>query len=137
MNREFIPYKEALALKALGFDESCFGYYNSQESFIVEDGKTNANCNKPGMNGTYCSTPLYQQAFRWFREKYSLIVQIEYLINSNYTVTIHKNTQEYMNTIQHLLFPCVDEIPDNYSYDEAEVAAIRKLVEIVKERKYK
>lgn len=28
MNREFIPYEFALKLKELGFDESCFGWYN-------------------------------------------------------------------------------------------------------------
>ena len=28
MNKEFIPYDQALALKELGFDEPCFGYYN-------------------------------------------------------------------------------------------------------------
>ncbi len=27
MNKEFIPYEQALALKELGFDEPCFGYY--------------------------------------------------------------------------------------------------------------
>ena len=29
MNKEFIPYEQALALKELGFDEPCFGQYLS------------------------------------------------------------------------------------------------------------
>jgi len=31
MNKEFIPYTEALALKALGFDEPCLAYYSILE----------------------------------------------------------------------------------------------------------
>lgn len=27
LDKEFIPYQEALALKELGFDEPCFGFY--------------------------------------------------------------------------------------------------------------
>ena len=27
MENEFIPYEQALALKELGFDEPCIGYY--------------------------------------------------------------------------------------------------------------
>ena len=27
IENEFIPYEQALALKKLGFDERCFGYY--------------------------------------------------------------------------------------------------------------
>ena len=32
MNKEFIPYEQALALKELGFDEPCFGYYNIKDN---------------------------------------------------------------------------------------------------------
>jgi hypothetical protein len=28
MNKEFIPYEQALALKELGFDEPCLGFYD-------------------------------------------------------------------------------------------------------------
>ena len=28
MDKEFIPYEQALALKELGFDEPCFATYN-------------------------------------------------------------------------------------------------------------
>ena len=37
MDKEFFPYEEALALKELGFDEPCFGYYLCKNSaFGVE-----------------------------------------------------------------------------------------------------
>ena len=28
MEKEFVPYELALRMKALGFDEPCFGYYD-------------------------------------------------------------------------------------------------------------
>jgi hypothetical protein len=35
MNKEFIPYEEAIALKELGFDELCLAYY--QKSSVIGD----------------------------------------------------------------------------------------------------
>ena len=37
MNKEFIPYEQALELKELGFDEECFGYYLLNTLFISND----------------------------------------------------------------------------------------------------
>ena len=34
MEKEFVPYKIALELKDLGFDESCFGFYSQNNSLI-------------------------------------------------------------------------------------------------------
>ena len=31
MNKEFIPYDQALELKELGFEEECLGYWNDVE----------------------------------------------------------------------------------------------------------
>ncbi len=33
MNKEFIPYEQALELKELGFDEPCFGCYDEKRVF--------------------------------------------------------------------------------------------------------
>ena len=35
MIKEFIQYEQALAVKKLGFDENCFGYYKSQGKELV------------------------------------------------------------------------------------------------------
>lgn len=32
MNKEFVPYEQALALKELGFDEPCFAYYDEEDN---------------------------------------------------------------------------------------------------------
>ena len=39
MNKEFIPYEQALELKELGFDEECFGWYSKDGKFYEQDDK--------------------------------------------------------------------------------------------------
>jgi len=118
MNKEFIPYTEALALKELGFDEPCFGYYNGQSNYIGEEGKMNSNCNKLGMHGAYCTAPTYSQVFQWFRE------------NNGIKNHIYKNvgpvdfwgyyTEEKGETSPYK------------TYDEAAIACLNNLIEIIK-----
>jgi hypothetical protein len=122
----FVPYEQALELKEIEFDEPCFGWwFADEETLIIE--KSNKSTSK-----NIIQAPTYSQAFRWFRENHNLVYQINYLYNGNYQVVIHKNTHEYMELIQDLEHACVDEIPDNYSYEEAELACLIKLIEIVK-----
>jgi hypothetical protein len=133
MEKEFVPYDIALRLKNLGFDEPCFGLYNLPEQNLGADLKFGGNSNKYNSKWKF-SAPTFSQAFRWFREKYNLIFQINYLFNGNYQVIIHKNTHEYMNLIQSHPHSCVDEVPDNYSYEDAELSCIGKLLEIVEQK---
>jgi hypothetical protein len=116
MNKEFIPYEQALELKELGFDESCIATYRHDGDFnIVEQNglfwevKTNPN--------THCAAPLYQQAFRWFREKY----KFTYSIGKTNIAVIH-----YDMTTQLL--------QDNDSYEAAELAAIKWFIGVAKQK---
>jgi hypothetical protein len=72
MEKEFIPYEQALELKELGFDEPCMGYYhNHVEWSFVKDlhkGDTTKNSEQK-LYSTDCAAPLYQQAFRWLYQK--------------------------------------------------------------------
>ncbi len=69
MDKEFIPYEQALELKELGFDEECFGYYSFSEKITL---KSCFNRTPIILSGKKCSIPLYSQVFRWFREKHNL-----------------------------------------------------------------
>jgi len=73
MKKEFVPYHLALELKQLGFDESCLGYYLASTLFISNDIVYNST------DIPVIKAPLYRQAFRWFREKYNLRCQINYI----------------------------------------------------------
>jgi hypothetical protein len=126
MNKEFISYEQALALKELGFDEPCFRFYS--ERYTI-DSKTGGDIkmgefyltDTPRQKTIRCSAPLYQQAFRWFRDKHGLGHMISgigcetflvYLINKNGIITI----------------------TNAKTYEEAEQACLDKLIEIVKNK---
>jgi hypothetical protein len=73
MEKEFISYKQALALKELGFDKPCFFSYNIWNNKKLNDAYYNY-VNHNEINDLV-SAPLYQQAFSFFRENYNLEVE--------------------------------------------------------------
>ena len=75
MNKEFIPYEQALELKELGFDEDVIAYWekNSLLKPIPMSDFINSFPVNDYPKADWTAAPLYQQAFRWFREKYSLV----------------------------------------------------------------
>lgn len=128
MQKEFIPYEQALELKELGFDEGSLDQYNINGElsrlrlgFIIK--------NEPLTQG-YCSAPLYQQAFRWFRDKQlsdACICRYQsrddgglyyyYVINHDFGVEETKHFKEGF-----------------ISYEEAELACLKEMIEIVKNK---
>ena len=128
MNKEFVPYEESLALKELGFDEPCFGYYSELGSFNFEVNKTNSNCNKPGMHGKYCTAPTYSQTFRWFRDKHELDSEI--YMNHEYGIKIY--TYLVLKLEKSIISHKSGYAVKQNIYEEAELACLRKLIEIVK-----
>jgi hypothetical protein len=139
MTKEFIPYQQALALKELGFDEPCFAMWTTgltefetsnvspprifSSKFKLNDTQS---CTSYINNLKYFGTaaPLYQQAFRWFREKKIHTVVQEYDIN-NYMFSIDDGINRDI------------EITGYDTYEEAELACLIKLIEIVKNGKSK
>ena len=137
MKNEFIPHKEALALKELGLDEPCVGTYHDNNggeikfSFgMLQYPKRNSQANT--VEGTFigergCYAPLYQQAFRWFREKYKLFGEI--------------NLTTKQEDVEAFEFFCLNinealyESIDYNTYEEAELACLKKLIEIVNQNK--
>ena len=128
MKKEFIPYQQALALKELGFNEPCYATYSSNDKkltgFPLEDmeGKP---CNaldykwqNSKIHFTNITAPLYQQAFRWFREKYWLDNAV---LKDRYVIETREDLPSWwyygLNT-----------------YEEAELACLIKLIEIVKNK---
>ena len=114
-------------LKELGFFEWLDGEHNLVDTDI-----------KPEYLDELSLTDIHitvvnSMAFRWFREKYKLMFQIFYLRNGNHAALIHKTTPEYMDMIDQIRpSGCVEEVVDCYSYEEAELECLRKLIEIVK-----
>jgi hypothetical protein len=119
MNKEFIPYEEALELKQLGFQERCFGHYwENLFYFRTTFHHPSTMPNSPES----CLTPTYSQAFRWFREKYNLKSCIMYRTNM-------EDNKEYYDW----LIKGQDVVYRHFhTYEEAEFACLKKLIEIVK-----
>ena len=130
----FVPYKIALELKELGFDEPCFAFYGlSRDDYktirlsIFQNLKTDYLPDIHHLDVT-CDAPLYQQAFRFFREKYGL----HYIICKN----IQMDGYGYREVI---LIPYMEENENTIfkTYEEAELECIKKLIEIAKEQNVK
>lgn len=131
MEKEFVPYELALELKELGFDKPCIkGFYEKQELFTVVS--TPVDFNNKEQLGELVSAPLYQQAFRFFRVKYNILANVY----SNASGFLY----EWHDTIggTHRGDSGYDGINESGcwdSYEEAELACLRKLIEIVKATK--
>jgi hypothetical protein len=115
----FVPYAIALALKELGFNEPCFGYYPNCGAIMQKV------CKSTDFK-TYTIAPLYSQAFKWFREKYDLRIWIESNSPIKFDYTIATSNKEFLSMIFE------DSIFYN-TYEEAELECLKKLIEIVKE----
>jgi hypothetical protein len=128
MEKEFIPYEQALVLKELGFDkEICFGRWTTRPdcSGFLDTTKHSIYQGRDDLN-RQCLAPLYQQAFRWFREKYGYDVAIKKCTPSEYKFEIEQLFVEGNN------YYFIDFSFD--TYEKAEVACLRKLIEIVKRK---
>ena len=123
MNKEFVPYEVANELKQLGFDDKCIHHYKKN----MEGGHSTIptfEMNTPfGKNHnsftSRVSAPTYSQAFRWFRTKF----------NCHHTINLNKKYVgiAYSSVVNF----SVDEFN---TYEEAELACLKKLIEIANEQ---
>jgi hypothetical protein len=128
MTREFAPYDRALKLKQLGFDEPCFLYWWKNESGYIL-----ADIIYDEVRTLDFKAPLFQQAFRWFREKYSLGHEISYPYSSthfgkNVKIINEGKFEAFITDEEQLSFTDEDFLHD--TYEEAELACLDKLIEI-------
>ena len=149
MNKEFVNYDIALEMKQIGFDEPCFAVYENKKWFLVE--VKNEISYESCLKLDVFPAPTFSQCFRWFREKYNLVHEISW--------GKYKGGVSFDYDIFSLVLPTDDELgneDDIYierpmetydslagksfrdresdTFEEAELAAIVKLIEIVKEK---
>jgi hypothetical protein len=123
----FLPYELAVKLKELGFDEVCFGCFNHLDKSEIWTKRTYMN----GLTENI-TAPLYQQAFRWFREKYGLFHSIRYQDDNSgpggFDYEIQNKRGKQLNQGEYLEFK---------AYEEAELDCLTKLIEIVEQQNQK
>ena len=126
MESLFCPYEQALELKELGFDETCFGSIDQIGYIHVKGSKSSP---RGSMMYNIIDCPTFSQAFRFFREKYKLHSCIVLPINKiDYAYEI-KNISE--NIRQDFLSEMQSGIIYS-SYENAELECLKKLIEIAK-----
>jgi hypothetical protein len=118
MEKEFIPYEQALDLKELGFDEPCFGYRDGVGHLMIKS-----------MPHSAISAPTFSQSFRWFREKHNILATI-YSNASGYLFEWHDSIGGTHRGWSEYEGPNEGGVWD--TYEEAELACLNKLIEIVK-----
>jgi len=140
MNKEFVDYSTALELKELGFDEPCWGHYTSSGVLqTVEDYNRlgvsisemiSKDFNSESFMKEICKAPLYQQAFRWFRKNHGLYSSI--IFKKSYP-------DNYVTGLEWYIIICggdgvLFDTDGTYTYEEAELACLKKLIEIIKNK---
>ena len=130
--KEFIPYEQALELKELGFEEiSLDAYYKTTDGGVslVRFPDEERQINYPFER---IPAPLYQQAFRWFREKHYLfsVIDVDQTMEPLFCYSLSKYKGDFQwNNI----LPTYSEL--YYTYEEAELACLRKLIEIANDKR--
>ncbi len=128
MEKEFVPYEQALELKELNAYIECFGFYwfnGSSNIWVLETKEYEDEYSKT------ISAPTFSQAFRWFREKYKISGEI----SSDYYLEGKDNEWEYnIYQLGKEDDGYVGTIPIFKTPEDAELACLKKLIEIVKER---
>jgi hypothetical protein len=141
--KDFIPFELAYELKEIGFDEECLGFYDAYNGdshlFLHDRYKPlwlvrtwRRLFNKSSEETTFvsqsyveyiygvCLAPTFSQAFRFLREKYkaSPIITCYSELGNAWRYHIPNEGGEY----------------DFYTYEEAELECLRKLIQIVKQK---
>ena len=145
MRKEFIAYEQALELKELGFDEESFGRFYTKPKCkmfgIDEKGRhypIKNTSKKLYTLGEYfvlnddnvITAPLYQQAFRWFRKNHGLYSSI--IFKKSYP-------DNHVTGLEWYIIICggdgvLFDTDGTYTYEEAELACLKKLIEIIKNK---
>jgi hypothetical protein len=125
----FVPPKQSLQIKELGFDEPCLGRHYYKESYPMLNPQSEET-ELVFEFGQYIKqtdvtilSPTFAQAFTFFREKYGLYIQPNRIVDSEgiwyYFSISTKRT---------------DVCEGSFIYKEAELACLIKLIDIVKAR---
>ena len=124
MEKEFIAYEQALALKELEFDEPCFKYIyvgdtgNNIDHYLEVVPSKAKNYNEDSLS---ISQPTFSQAFRWFREKHGLVIVIKPIADKRLELG-------YNLTKNGLIMGAYT------TYEKAELACLKNLIEISKNK---
>ena len=128
LEKEFVPYEPSLALKELGFNEPCFAFYNGK---FIQSTEFDFDSYNSIDVGHHPLAPTFSQAFRWLLKNHNLYGIIIPTITMNWTFKTMTVVEDIMEVppYKHV------DANDFNTYEEAELACLIKLIQIVKEKK--
>ena len=112
--KDFVPYNESYLLNKFGYNKPCLKY-----TAIKAGGQHNGDYY---VHDQKLGLPLFSEAFRWFREKYNLPSTIMYRVNMDDGGICY----DWLILGQDTRYRHFD------TYEDAELACLRRLLEIVK-----
>jgi hypothetical protein len=116
LEKEFVPYTEALELKQLGFDEPCLKLYVNGNIAFRPYSESNEVVN----------APTYSQAFRWFRKKgyrFSVIMDSPLAEEESHYIEIWFEKQFLHES--HYIYK---------TYEDGELGLLKKLIQYEKQK---
>ena len=123
MKKEFIPYEQALALKELGFNEPCIAIYsnaNPKTGLYTLKKYRLKLIKQASQKDKGVKAPLYQQAFRWFRDEHGIYYVIEGSKKFGFQHTIYDEKETYE----------IKSEKTYNTYEESELNCLDKLIEM-------
>jgi len=151
MDKEFIPYAEALALYKIGYQRySGFGGWLKKQGQkpreITTFEELDMTIEEKDHHG-YAPRILWQQAFSWFREKHQLYGVISIQFENEYEGMEEKEFFEYIGYVfdlEQMRKDKIDILPyvgigtggfdiSADTYEEAQLACLQQLIKLVKD----
>jgi len=129
LEKEFIPYDEALELKKLGFNEPCLAsYFHAGKRLNIREYINHSEYT--------ILAPTFSQVFRFFREKYNLRGFIGFRPNiKKFDFHIYDISLSGIEYVKQRAMEDFNKDPKVGTYEEAELACLQKLIEIIKNGK--
>jgi hypothetical protein len=126
VKNEVVPYELCKQLAEIGFDTPCWWWWDEIGNFY--DWDLWSGCVNGKMGKDCYAAPMYQQVFRWFRDKHNLFPNIH-------------STRSWVNSYKIIYWDdscdstTIWDGEKNYKIrEEAELACLNNLIEIVKNK---
>lgn len=137
MEHLFLPYELAVKLKEIGFDEMCLGCYTSDGNFILSKSQHFKNTDSSVKVTDSTCAPIWDQVFNWFRNNNGFITHFDW-----YWDNMKEKTIKWEYSIRYTLDKYLQfedgkygfydgELKEFKTYEEARLACLEKLIEIV------
>ena len=130
MKEQYVPYPIAIEMKALGFDEECYAYYDKDgeayEFEYYDMDRTNSTLQSDYGGDKDCTAPLWQQALEWLDSK-GIFIDIIYCKSGEFSAFVENECD--ISITDALLFKLYK------SRSEAQEAAILEALKYMKNNK--